>query len=604
MAVGHATRIGRYEIIDRLAVGGMAELFKARATGAHGFERRVVIKKILPKLAADDEFVTMFIDEARITAQLHHAKIVQVFELGFDGDELFIAMEYVDGVDALDLLKRCKKRDLQLPQAMAVHVAGEVLEALTYAHEATDESGTPLGIIHRDVSPGNVLISRAGDVKLTDFGIARAAERQQKTQAGTLKGKYSYMSPELIAQKPLDCRSDLFSVGVMLAEMLIGTRLFSAASDLDLLLQVRDAKLDRLDQYGAGIPANLRALLDRALTVRPEDRYGSAAEFREKLADWSFASGQRVGARELAAFVNRVMAPDEADDGRVVAELQPESTISGPATQAHVLSARRKAEIGRGLYRSKTPAIGVKVTATAGAIPERDPDHRGHLNQLSPFRLLYTAAAQGRTGLLVVDRPDVTKSVYLVDGHPTLVQSSVATDDLGGSLVSRGAISEDDLARAMELLPYFNGRMSDTLAGLGLMTALEAFRSLSEQAARRLADVCTWHDGRYRWFTDETSPRLDLPLRLDTYVILGTGATQLDRDTVYAWAQSVSRRTPTAIGDGPESGFGLAEYAAIRAQLDGTKTIEELTFPLLIPADQLAFLRVLYLLIQCELATL
>ncbi|HUH04875.1 MAG TPA: serine/threonine-protein kinase, partial [Kofleriaceae bacterium] len=567
MAVGHATTIGRYEIIERLAVGGMAELFKARSRGVHGFERRLVIKKILPKLAADDEFVRMFIDEARITAQLHHAKIVQVLELGFDGDELFIAMEYVDGIDVLDLLKRCKKRDLPLPRAMAVHIAGEVLEALAYAHEATDEGGKPLHIIHRDVSPGNVLISRAGDVKLTDFGIARASERQQETQAGTLKGKYNYMSPELIAQRPLDCRSDLFSVGVMLAEMLIGTRLFSAASDLDLLLQVRDAKLDRLDQYGAGIPANLRAILDHALTVRPDDRYGSAAEFREQLADWSFASGQRVGARELAAFVGRVMEPTEDDDGRVIAELEPESTISGPATQAQVLSAKRQAEIGRGLYRSQTPAIGVKVSATADAIPARDPDQRGHLDQLSPFRLLHASAAEGRTGLLVVDRPDVLESIYLVNGHPTLVQSSVASD-LGGSLVSRGAISEADLARTMELLPYFNGRMSDTLAGLGLMTALEAFRSLSDQAARHLADVCTWHDGRYRWFAGETSPRLDLPLRLDTYEVLGAGATQLDRDTVYAWAQSVSRRKPRAIGDGPENGFGLADYAAMRAQLD------------------------------------
>src|SRR5690606_32399808 len=138
------------------------------------------------------------------------------FELGFDADELFIAIEYVDVMDALDLLKRCKKRDVLLPQALAVHIAREVLEALAYAHEATAERGTAPPTNHRYIPPGNVLIPQAGDVKLADFGIARAAERQQKTQAGTLKGKYSYMSPELIAQKPLDARSDLFSVGVLL----------------------------------------------------------------------------------------------------------------------------------------------------------------------------------------------------------------------------------------------------------------------------------------------------------------------------------------------------------------------------------------------------
>jgi serine/threonine protein kinase len=189
---------GRYQLVERLAVGGMAELYKARVVGAHGFQKPVVIKKILPHLAADASFVAMFIDEAKITARLDHPKIAQVLELGTIDEQLYIAMEFIDGPDVLALLRACAQRKQVLPAPIAVHIAHEVLDALDYAHRARDDDGSPLGIVHRDISPSNVLISRRGDVKLADFGIAHAVERQQKTQAGTLKGKYGYMSPEQV----------------------------------------------------------------------------------------------------------------------------------------------------------------------------------------------------------------------------------------------------------------------------------------------------------------------------------------------------------------------------------------------------------------------
>ncbi len=309
MAEEFPLEFGRYQLTERLAIGGMAELFRARVLGAHGFQKSVVIKKILPHLAGDPSFVSMFIDEAKITARLDHPKIAQVLELGTIGDSLYIAMEYVDGVDVLAVLRAAAQKRQPLPPNLAVHIAHEVLDALDYAHLARDEVGKPLGIVHRDISPSNVLISRRGDVKLADFGIAHALDRQQRTQAGMLKGKYGYMSPEQVIGTDIDARSDLFSVGIILAEMLMGRRLFSAANELDVLLMVRDVQLDRLHKYGSHIPPELMAVLMRALQREPKTRYQAAAEFREELAEFLFTRRLRIAPADLAQMIDGIVAP-------------------------------------------------------------------------------------------------------------------------------------------------------------------------------------------------------------------------------------------------------------------------------------------------------
>src|SRR6476660_10463130 len=257
-------QIGRYQILDRLAIGGMAELFKAQLVGNLGLEKLVAIKKILPHLAADQSFLEMFIDEARITAQLDHKHIVSVYELGTDADTPYIAMQYVDGLDVLALLRECSRAQIRLPPDLAALIAMNVLDALDYAHNALDVGGRPLSIVHRDISPGNVLLSWRGDVKLTDFGIARAAERRHKTEAGTLKGKYGYMSPEQVSTGDVDARSDLFAVGILLAEMVMARRLFTSTNDLDILLMVRDARLERLHKNADDFPIELRVICEKA----------------------------------------------------------------------------------------------------------------------------------------------------------------------------------------------------------------------------------------------------------------------------------------------------------------------------------------------------
>lgn len=297
---------GRYTLTERLAVGGMAELFLAKVAGAHGFNKTVVIKRILPHLSADAELTSMFINEAKLTARLAHPKIAQTYELGREHGQLFIAMELVDGVDGLALLREHAARQTLMPAPVVVHIIHEVLDALDFAHSQTDDDGNPLGIVHRDISPSNILCSRRGDVKLVDFGIAQAFESSHRTRSGTLKGKYGYMAPEQVRGEPLDRRSDIFSVGVVLVEMLMGRRLFAAAAELDILLMVRDVNLSRLEKFGKKIDGDLLATAHHALKKNPEDRFPTAGAFRDELADWLYSQRERVTPKRVAALVGSI----------------------------------------------------------------------------------------------------------------------------------------------------------------------------------------------------------------------------------------------------------------------------------------------------------
>jgi eukaryotic-like serine/threonine-protein kinase len=296
---------GRYQLVERLAIGGMAELFVATAPGEHGFQKKVVIKRLLPHLSEDATYNAMFIDEAKLTARLVHPKIAQTFELGKVDDGLYIAMEYVDGIDVLALLREYAARRRRVAPQLAAWIAQEVLDALEYAHGLTGEDGRSLGIVHRDISPSNVLLSLRGDVKLVDFGIARQIDpdRVHKSKSGTLKGKYGYMSPEQVIEQSLDARSDLFSVGVVLAELLTGRRLFAAANELDVLLMVRDARLTRLDKYGGDLEPGLLEIVRKALRKSPEERWQTAAAFRDALGEWLFEHRHRMTNKHVADVV-------------------------------------------------------------------------------------------------------------------------------------------------------------------------------------------------------------------------------------------------------------------------------------------------------------
>ena len=606
-------QLGRYELLEELAVGGMARLFKARVVGAHGFEKPLVIKRILPHLAADEQFVSMFIDEATITAQLIHPKIVQVFDLQADGRELFLVMEYVDGIDLLGLIRHRKATREPIPTELTVHLACEVLDALDFAHTATSPDGTPLGIVHRDISPGNVLVSRRGDVKLTDFGIAHAAERRHKTQTGTLKGKYSYMSPEQVAGHDIDARADQFAVGILLAEMLMSRRLFVAPNDLELLLMVREARLDRLDEYGADIPAGLRDIVVRALHRNPERRYASAAEFRDTLSDWLFSWGLRVRPSEVAALVpaagSGARPGDVSIDGSVVEPYEEGVTISGPTTKAVRLAADEAAAIGRNIYQSgEYPVIEVgddnddddEIPIFVDGEMEEDPQYSGGFDSTSPFALFHRVAENAMNGLLLVRRGEVLKEAYFADGHPQFVRSNVMSERLGEYLVAHGILGEDELAKALLLMPHFGGRLGDTLVGLNLLRPLDAVRHLQHQVRDKLVEVCTWPEGSYEWYDGRVNPWPAVPLSLDTRAIMGLGARALSHDFVSHWAHAIGERYPerldSADDDWPAYHLGTS-IGYVRDRSDGTTSVKHM-LRRIAPHDRIGFLGVLYMLVQ------
>lgn len=304
------TLFGKYLLLERVNVGGMAEVFIAKAFGVEGFERILAIKKILPTMAEDEEFITMFIDEARISVQLNHANVVHIHELGKHDEAYFIAMEYVSGRDLRTILERYRRRKEIMPTAQAVFVASKICEGLDYAHRRKDARGQDLHIIHRDVSPQNILISYEGEVKIIDFGIAKAANRSQKTQAGILKGKFGYMSPEQVRGLPIDRRSDVFAVGVILYEMLTGEKLFVGESDFSTLEKVRNAEVPAPRQFNPNIPSGLEKVLMKALAREAEDRYQWGSDLQEDLMRFLLAGDAIYSSKHLAGFVKEAFAED------------------------------------------------------------------------------------------------------------------------------------------------------------------------------------------------------------------------------------------------------------------------------------------------------
>ena len=296
---------GKYQLLEKIATGGMAEVWRARAQGMAGFEKILVIKKILPKLISDREFIELFIDEARIAVHLLHVNIVQVFDLGEVEGQYFMAMEYVHGLDLSRIISRARSIG-PFPIPLALFIVAEVLKALQFAHERIDEEGRLMRIVHCDISPQNILISYAGEVKLTDFGISRAAF-QAAEKHKVIRGKYAYMAPEQVDGKALDGRTDLFSIGIVLFEMLTGRRLFKMRSRDETLQRVRRAEVPSPRAYRSEISEDLEGILLRALARRAEARYQTAGDMLEAMSSLMVREGHRVTNNDVAAYLRQVI---------------------------------------------------------------------------------------------------------------------------------------------------------------------------------------------------------------------------------------------------------------------------------------------------------
>ncbi|MBI5477653.1 MAG: serine/threonine protein kinase, partial [Deltaproteobacteria bacterium] len=315
-------QLGRYHLLDRIACGGMAEVYRARTFDVEGRAHLVAIKRVLTHLIQDDDFIQMLVDEAKIAGLLVHNNIAQVYEFVHLGDNYFISMEYVDGKDVRSILDRCRANDEWVPAADAAYVAAEVCDALQAAHTQRDRDGSPLKIVHRDISPSNVICSYQGQVKLCDFGIAKAVLSRVQTKTGVIKGKVKYMSPEQAMGKRLDARSDLFSLGVVLYEMLTRQSPFSAPAEMELIFAVRDARYLPIREINPNVPPELCDVVDRAMTRSRGHRFQTAHDFGLALRGFLSRHAPRYQRSRLAHLLRRLFENDIESDLRLMEDYE------------------------------------------------------------------------------------------------------------------------------------------------------------------------------------------------------------------------------------------------------------------------------------------
>jgi eukaryotic-like serine/threonine-protein kinase len=323
------TPFGKYYLLERINVGGMAEVFRAKAFGVEGFERLVAVKRILPNIAEDKEFIRMFIEEAKLAVQLNHANIAQIFDLGVVDGSYYIALEHVHGRDLRSMFDRCRQLGDPMPVSQACFVVMKVCEGLDYAHNKRDQSGRELHLVHRDVSPQNVLVSFEGEVKLIDFGIAKAAGKGSKTQAGILKGKFGYMSPEQVRGIPVDRRSDVFSCGIVLYELLTGERLFVGESDFSTLEKVRNVEILPPSTYNRRIPDELERIVLKALAKDPDERYQNAIDLHDELQAFVYTAGEFYSRKDLAGWMKKTFGREIEEE---TAKLESYRQLKAPAS--------------------------------------------------------------------------------------------------------------------------------------------------------------------------------------------------------------------------------------------------------------------------------
>jgi serine/threonine protein kinase len=356
-------KLGSYLLLDQIAEGGMAEIYLAKAQGVAGFERLLCVKIILPSFAKDQRFIEMLVEEAKIAVTLNHPNIAQIFDLGQDQGITFIAMEFLDGIDLFDLMATLSGRRRAVPIEVATFIAKQICHGLAYAHQKADPTGRPLGLVHRDISPQNILLSRAGEVKIVDFGIAKVDRPNRRaTQAGVIKGKYFYMSPEQASGDPIDGRTDIFSTGIILYEVLTGSQLYIEEDDtLRLLKLVRNAKIPPPSLLRSDLPPDLEAILLKALAKNPEERWQTAHELEVALQVFLYAYAPDFTPVRVSEIVEEALRIREP---RSVVGASTEDDLTGGRTE------------------------GARVTPTAGGsyAPEPSPSALLRLDGLLPLR--------------------------------------------------------------------------------------------------------------------------------------------------------------------------------------------------------------------------
>jgi len=520
-------RFGKYVLVGRISSGGMADVYRARVVGIRGFSKSVAIKRIFPHLLDRQRFLRMFTDEAKIASRLLHPNIVQIYELGEDRGVPYIAMEYVAGRDLFLVVQRLARSREPFPVGLARRVVAEVCSGLDYAHRFGVAEGSPQEIVHRDVSPRNILIGWGGEVKLTDFGVARARDREEHTEHGLIKGKIRYLSPEAAAGRELDRRSDLYSLGVVLAEMVLMAPLHTEPNDLAVLIAIRDGQFD-LERLRA-FPEGLRPVLDRALATDPARRFPSAAALREAVLDpgldcepvFTAEQTEQFMRQRFAEEIERELARDREVDALLAAE-PPAAQPSDPVPASPPPGSSPSA-VAPAVNRTLPPP---RFAFPATHAEKLHPELEGSLAVDSLAGVLHRLAAERATGRLDMVREPLVKSVFLELGDPVFIVSNSSAELFGEHLVARGLLSPKEHSATMDLAASKGMRFSEALLSLRILAPHQLYRYLGDQVRDRILELFTWTAGRYAFFPGLEPPELGIPLDFKAHELIHEGVAE------------------------------------------------------------------------------
>jgi hypothetical protein len=563
-------RLGGYELLRRLGVGGMAEVFEAERIGPHGFRKRVALKRILPHVASDPTYVRMFVNEASLAGQLDHPNIVHVFDFGEDDGDLYLAMELVEGTSVSRLLRAIAAERQTVPLDVALHIGVQASRALAHALAHRGPDGELLRLVHRDVSPGNLLISKDGHVKLADFGIACTEHQERHTDSQSLRGKIGYMSPEQVHGDVLTDRSDVFSLATVLAELLMGETLFSRGSDLDVLLRIRDADINALLQCTRHIPTDVRGVLLDALAPDPMSRpdarslgdtlesllarRGLAASGPDRVAlllqrfeltPQDDRAGLEAGAKPTELLPPEAFATAQAGasfdavsrvtfmanvGGKKIGPVPLPELVRLAATgdiDAHTpvqrgnespLPASQLTELSR-IFA--TPALQWSTEELTGARA------RGQLNGASLLPVIHGLHARRETGMLFLGDGTKRKKVYFVDGRPDFVASTVRKEMLGQYLLDYGHCLSMEVDMGLAMMPQHGGRLGDALVNLGVLRPVQLYRAVTAQVRSRYLEAFRWRNGQWAFVRGAESREETYPIEQDANVLLRDATLEL-----------------------------------------------------------------------------
>ena len=546
----------------------MAEVFRALEPRAAGEPRVVVLKRMLPHIADETDAQQMFAEEARLASHVTHPNVVHVLGHGEIEGQPYLTLEYVPGCDLWRLNRRLTRDSRRLEHDLVVYLVRQILNGLDAVHRATDRGGGTLGIVHRDISPSNVLISIHGDVKIADFGIARAdVNAFEANTAVRANGKLGYLAPEQVSGGDVDQRADLFSTGVIAAELFMRRPLFAGGSELAVLLAIRDAEVHPFVEFLPQLPEGLGSVILRALAANAEERPPTARAFWAALEPWQ-SRPEEVLRAELAALVGSISAesrirktsadtipkPTMPPTPLVLADEHPSTTnvtpleykirkpngaTVGPLAYAKVVEAVATGQVDGSddisvaggdfqplssvsdLYRhvpvSRMTPTTTRVQASAAA------DRSINFEDGGFVRALARTLVARRTGLWLCEQGGVRKEVYTKEGVPAFVTSNLAGELLGEYLVKERVITRSELDMALAVMPRFEGKLGDTLVALGLVEPLELFQHIAEQVREKLLDLFTWESGTATFYDGVDPPSSGFPLRLDAWEILDRG---------------------------------------------------------------------------------